>query len=164
MARASLDPNFREFLKLLNSAGVRYLLLGGYAVNYYGYHRATEDIDVWIQVAPENAKRVSRALQQFGFAPQSVPPELFEQRGKIFMFGRKPWRVDLLTNASGVDFEDCWERRVVTELGGVQVSLIGLEDLKANKRASGRDKDIGDLANLPAAPPIPPTGRRRTAE
>jgi hypothetical protein len=99
--KISLDPNFREFIELLNSEGVRYLLLGGYAVNYRGHHRFTGDIDFWIAIDRQNAGRVSKALQRFGFAPASVKPELFTESGKVHMFGVKPVRVDLLTGPSG---------------------------------------------------------------
>ena len=99
----SLDPNFKEFIALLNSEGVRYLLLGGYAVNYYGYHRFTGEIDFWIAVDSENANRVSKALQQFGFSADAVRPALFMEPNRVHMFGRVPVRVDLLTGPSGVE-------------------------------------------------------------
>lgn len=149
--KISLDPDFREFIRLLNSEGVRYLLLGGYAVNYHGHHRFTGDIDFWIATDVDNASRVSRALQRFGFSPASVKPELFTEPVKVHMFGIKPVRVDLLTGPSGVDFEECYTRRVVDVLDGVEVSIIGLADLRRNKLASGRDKDLLDLKQLPDA-------------
>jgi hypothetical protein len=152
MPRISLDPNFREFLELLNSAEVKYLLLGGYAVNYHGYHRFTGDLDVWIAVSAENAQRVSRVLQTFGFPATRVPPSMFLETGKIFMFGRVPVRIDLLTAPSGVEFNECYARRVEANLDGLRVPIISLEDLKANKLASGRDKDLLDLKYLPATP------------
>jgi len=166
MPRISLDPNFREFLESLNSANVRYLLLGGYAVNFHGYHRSTGDLDVWISVEPENTVRVSKVLQTFGFSAERVAPELFLEPGKIFMFGRVPVRIDLLTAPSGVEFERCYTRRVYAELDGVRVPVIALEDLRANKLASGRDKDLLDLKQLPTqAEPASPRRRpprRRT--
>jgi hypothetical protein len=149
--KISLDPDFKEFIKLLNSEGVRYLLLGGYAVNYHGHHRFTGDIDFWIAIDPENAGRVSKALQRFGFSAASVRPELFMERGKVHMFGLKPVRIDLLTGPSGVDFGECFSRRVVDTLDGLEVSIIGLADLRRNKAASGRDKDLLDLKQLPEA-------------
>ena len=149
--KISLDPNFRDFIGLMNSEGVRYLLLGGYAVNYHGHHRFTADIDFWIAIDPENARRVSAALQRFGFSPQTVQPEFFTEPGKIHMIGVKPVRVDLLTGPSGVEFEECYGRRVVDTLDGVPVSIISLQDLRRNKAASGRDKDLIDLKKLPEA-------------
>ena len=148
--KLSLDPDFKEFITLLNSEGVRYLLLGGYAVNYYGHHRFTADIDFWIAIDVENARHVSSALQRFGFSADSVKPELFTQPNRVHVFGRKPVRVDLLTGPSGVEFEDCYARRVSDTLDGVSISIISLEDLRKNKLASGRDKDLLDLKSLPA--------------
>ena len=147
--KISLDPNFKEFIELLNSEGVRYLLLGGYAVNYHGHHRFTGDIDLWIAIDAENTRRVSAALQRFGFAPDSVKPEQFAEPGKVHMFGVKPVRVDLLTGPSGVEFDACYARRVVDTLDGVEVSIISLPDLRQNKLASGREKDMLDLKELP---------------
>lgn len=148
-ARISLDPNFREFIELLNSEKVRYLLLGGYAVNYYGHHRFTADIDFWIAIDAENSRRVSAALQRHGFAAHAVRPEQFIEPGKVHMFGVKPVRVDLLTGPSGVDFDDCYSRRIIDVIDGVEVSIINLADLRRNKLASGRDKDAADLKKLP---------------
>jgi hypothetical protein len=83
----------------LNSAGVRYLVIGGHAVNYHGHHRSTADIDVWIAIDPANAEKVSAVLQSWaGFPAASVPPAMFLDKGKIFQFGRKPFRIDILTN------------------------------------------------------------------
>jgi hypothetical protein len=148
-AKISLDPNFREFIALLNSEGVRYLLLGGYAVNYHGHHRFTGDIDFWIAIDAENARRVSAALQRFGFSATSVRPEQFMEPNRAHMFGNKPVRVDLLTGPSGVEFEACYARRIVDTLDGVELSIISLADLRQNKLASGRDKDLMDLKALP---------------
>jgi hypothetical protein len=127
-------------------------VVGGYAVNQYGYHRNTKDIDLWILVDPDNADRVSRALQKFGFPAASVPPANFLVTGRVHVFGREPFRVDLLTNPSGIDFAACYPRRVEVNLDGVQVPFIALADLRANKKASGRAKDLADLEGLPDAP------------
>ena len=148
----SLDPNFRELLQLLNSEGVRYLVVGGYAVNFHGHHRNTKDLDVWITTDQQNAERVSRALQRFGFSAASVPATNFTQKGKIHMFGREPVRVDILTDPSGVDFDACYERRIEAELEGVRVPFLALADLRANKRAAGRTRDQADLESLPGQP------------
>lgn len=147
--KISLDPNFKDFIELLNSERVRYLLVGGYAVNYYGYHRFTADIDLWIATDAENSQRVSQALQGFGFAPENVKPTQFVEIGKVHMFGVQPVRIDLLTGPSGVNFEECYARRTVDTLDGVNVSIISLADLRRNKTASGRDKDQADLKRLP---------------
>ena len=143
-----LNQNFKDLLECLNSAGARYLVLGGYAVNFHGYHRNTKDFDVWIAIDPDNAGRVSIALQQFGFPTSSVPPSRFLERGVIHVFGREPLRVDILTDPSGVQFENCFARRVETTLDGVRIAFISLDDLRTNKRASGRPKDLADVDEL----------------
>lgn len=145
----NLFPDFKEFLRLLNSSKVRYLLIGGYAVNFHGHHRTTGDMDIWIAVDPDNAPRVSEALRQFGFAAGMVPPEMFLEKGKIFRFGVKPVRIELLTSPSGIDFENCYPRRIEAQIDGIAVPVVALEDLRKNKRAAGRPKDQDDLLNLP---------------
>jgi predicted nucleotidyltransferase len=142
-----LPPDFREFLRLLNSHGVRYLLVGGYAVGIYGYPRATADMDIWVATDSENVEAVLVALAEFGFA--EVAPELFAKEEQVLRMGVPPLRIELLTGVSGVGFEDCYLRRTVVNLGEVEVSLIGLDDLKTNKAASGRHKDLNDLEHLP---------------
>jgi hypothetical protein len=159
MAKVDLYPDFKAFLESLNSAGVEYLVLGGYAVIHYGYRRVTDDLDVWIAVRPDNAQRVSRVLQQFGgFPAAKVKPSMFAALGKVFIFGREPVRIDILTSPSGIDFDACFARRNVVNWDGVKVPLISFEDLKQNKQASGRAKDLADLENLP--PESPARGKR----
>jgi hypothetical protein len=163
MATVNLDPDFKEFLRSLTCAGVRFLVLGGYAVIHYGYGRVTGDLDVWIAIDPDNAGRVSLALQSFGGFPSSaVKPSIFTKRGKIFVFGRKPLRIDILTAPSGVEFDDCYARRLEVDWDGVTVPLIALKDLRVNKQSSGRHKDLADLSHLPATwPPEAPSPKRR---
>src|SRR5438046_2380499 len=117
MAIPELSEEFREFLKSLNSEKVRYLIVGGYAVNFYGYHRSTEDMDVWIAVDSDNATKLSMVLQRFaGFPASQVRPSIFKQMGQIFRFGRVPFRIDVLTNPSGISFQECYARRQQTDL------------------------------------------------
>ena len=149
MATILLPPDFKEFLKLLNSERIEYLLVGGYAVGYYGYPRATGDMDVWVAATPENAASLATVLEKFGFAAESVQPDLFLQRDRVVRMGVPPLRIDLLTSVSGVDFAQCYAEKTVDLIDGVQVNLISLDRLKANKRAIGRSKDINDLEHLP---------------
>ena len=142
-----LPPDFREFLRLLSSHKVRYLLVGGYAVGYYGYPRATADMDIWVATDSENVGKVIAALAEFGFT--GVGPELFAKEQQVLRMGAPPLRIELLTGISGVKFEECYAQRAVANLGGVEVNLIGLEHLKTNKAASGRYKDLNDLEHLP---------------
>jgi len=134
---------------LLNANRVEYLLIGGYAVGYHGYPRATGDMDVWVAVNPENADKIVVALKEFGFAVPELSAELFLRQNQIVRMGVPPMRIELTTTISGVDFEECYAARVVAELDGVKVNLINLKHLKINKKASGRYKDLNDLENLP---------------
>ena len=144
-----LPSDFKEFLKLLNEQSVRYLLIGGYAVGYHGYPRATNDMDVWIAINPDNANRVVNALRKFGFDLPDLIPALFLQKDKIIRMGNPPMRLDITTSISGVEFEECYSSRVVDILEGVEVNIIDLPHLKLNKKAAGRMKDLADLEYLP---------------
>ncbi len=144
-----LPPDFKEFLKLLNAQKVEYLLIGGYAVGYYGYPRATADMDIWIALHPQNAERVVAALREFGFDVPGLSPELFLKEGQIIRMGEPPLRIEIATTISGVNFDECFADRKVEVFDGIPVNLISLKHLKLNKKASGRHKDLNDLENLP---------------
>lgn len=144
-----LPNDFSEFLRLLDAKGVRYLLIGGYAVGYHGYPRATNDLDIWIAVSEENAARMVEALEEFGFAAPELSADLFLRPDSIVRMGIPPMRIEVLTTISGVTFEACYPSRVRGQLGDTPVTLISLTDLKQNKRASGRYKDLDDLEHLP---------------
>ena len=146
MATIQLPPDFKEFLRLLNSNNVEYLLIGGYAVNYYGYARATADLDVWIALDPANAERVAQVLRAFGF--ERAEAVAFLAPRKIIRMGVPPVRLEILTSISGVEFAECYAHRVEVDIDGVPVKLIQLDDLKRNKAASGRIKDRLDLEQL----------------
>ena len=145
----SLTKDFSEFLQCLNARGVEFLVIGGHAVAFYGYPRATADLDVWIAVNPTNASLLTAALQDFGFGVPELSSELFLKKDRIIRMGVAPNRIEIQTGIDGVDFSDCYPRRVTAQLDGVPVSFISLKDLKANKAASGRNKDLADLDNLP---------------
>jgi hypothetical protein len=134
---------------LLNVHHVEYLLIGGYAVNYHGYPRATADMDIWIAVHPTNAQRVVAALKEFGFDVPDLSPELFLQPWQIIRLGMPPVRIEIATTISGVEFAGCYAERIEECLDGIPVSLISLEHLKRNKKASGRHQDLADLEHLP---------------
>ena len=144
-----LPDDFKEFLKLLNAQEVEYLLIGGYAVGYYGYPRVTADIDIWIAINPQNAAKVVAALKDFGFDLPELSSELFLKENQIIRMGIPPLRIEITTGISGVDFHDCYAERQTVVLDDVEVKLISLKHLKINKRASGRHKDLNDLENLP---------------
>jgi hypothetical protein len=145
----TLPPDFKEFLKLLKEYDVRYMLIGGYAVGYHGYVRATEDMDIWVAVHPDNAEKLVATLKAFGFDDPNLTPELFLQKPKIIRMGFPPMRLEISTSISGVDFDECYKSRIVDEFDDVEVNVISLEHLKKNKKASGRTKDRADLEQLP---------------
>ncbi len=149
MATIQLPPDFKEFLQLLNEHDVAYLLIGGYAVGYHGYPRATVDMDIWVAIHPQNAEKIVAVLTEFGFDLPELTPALFLERDKIIRMGVPPMRLEILTTISGVEFEACYQNRIEDVLDGVKINLIGLDDLKRNKLSSGRHKDLNDLENLP---------------
>jgi predicted nucleotidyltransferase len=149
MATIHLPNDFKEFLQLLNSENVEYLLVGGYAVGHYGYSRATGDMDIWIAASPANAAAIVRTLRKFGFSAGSTSVEMFLAPNRVLRMGIAPLRIDLITSIEGVDFSPCFADRVVETLDGVEVNIIRLADLKTNKRAMGRPKDLDDLEHLP---------------
>ncbi len=144
-----LTDDFREFLRLLNAHRVDYLLVGGYAVGLHGYPRATIDLDIWVRATPENAGRVVDAARAFGFDLPEVTPALFVNPRALVRFGVPPFRIELMTAIDGVDYDACRTRAVTFDVAGMPIPVIGLDDLKTNKRAAGRHKDLADLDYLP---------------
>jgi hypothetical protein len=125
------------------------LIIGGYAVGYHGYPRATGDLDIWVAIERLNAEKLVSVLHEFGFDLPDVSPELFLEENKIVRMGLPPVRIELVTTISGVSFKECYAERIQDTVDGIAVNLIGLQKLKDNKRASGRYKDLNDLENLP---------------
>jgi hypothetical protein len=144
-----LANDYKEFLRLLSAHGVEYLLIDGWAVGYHGYPRATYDLDVWIAISPANADRVMKALADFGFDVPELSTDLFLRDDSIVRMGIEPVRIEIMTSIDGVEFDECYRERLETTMNDVPVSLINLRDLKINKKASGRLKDLADLENLP---------------
>ena len=149
MATTRLAPDFKEFLQLLRSAKIEYLLVGGYAVGHYGFPRATADLDIWVANHDENATRLVDALRQFGFDVPQLSKALFQEPKHVVRMGVPPVRLEILSSIDGVDFQDCYLRRELATIDGVEVDVISLSDLKKNKRASGRHQDLTDLEKLP---------------
>jgi predicted nucleotidyltransferase len=144
-----LSEDFRDFLTCLNGAGVEYLIVGGHAVAYYGYVRPTRDMDVWIAVSPENAERLVRAVNAFfGTELKGVAEEWFLDTQNVTRFGAVPNLIEIVPTISAGNFHDAYTRKVVAEIDGQKTNLISLEDLLANKRASGRLKDMTDVDEL----------------
>ena len=143
-----LSRDFKEFVESLNANDVRYLVVGGYAVALHGYPRLTKDLDIWLWLDAENAPRIVKALADFGFGSLGLHATDFLVPDQIIQLGYPPNRIDLITTLPGVDFEICYETRVVIMVDQIPVDFIDIESLKRNKQASGRLQDLADLENL----------------
>ena len=141
-------PDFKDFLLILNKLKVRYLVVGGWAVGLHGWPRLTRDIDVWVAVDSENASKVQEALAQF-HAPGPIPDDFFTAEEKnIYFMGLPPTRIEVISSIDGVKFEHCFENREMVLHDGVNVPVIGIADLRVNKAASGRPRDLADLNDI----------------
>ncbi len=140
--------DFKEFLQLLNSKEIEYLVIGGYAVGYHGYPRATGDMDIWIALNEKNALKMVEALKAFGFNLPELQMELFLKEKKVVRMGVPPMRLEILTSIDGVSFETCFKRRVIADIGDFKVNFISKADLLVNKRSSGRPQDLVDFEKL----------------
>lgn len=145
-----MNKDYHDILSALVAQNARFLVVGAHALAAHGYPRATVDLDLWIEPTPENARRVWRALAEFG-APLGdllVSESDLVRPDVVAQFGLAPNRIDILTGVSGLTFEQAWPNRVENTLEGVQVPVIGLRDLVENKRAAGRDRDRADIQGL----------------
>ncbi|NDD29942.1 MAG: hypothetical protein EB084_16930 [Proteobacteria bacterium] len=134
---------------MLGAHDVAYLLIEGYAVGYYGYPRATGDLDIWIPRDEATAQKMADVLRAFGFAANEAAPSLFLEKNTIIRMGMPPYRIEVSNFIHGVELWDCLVRGLEVTLDGLPVRVISLDDLKKNKRASGRPKDLDDLEHLP---------------
>jgi len=144
-----LPTEFSDLLKLLNVHDVRYLVVGGFAVAWHGYPRATGDIDIWTERSRANAERIVRAVREFGFDVPQLREDTLVETNRILRMGNPPLRVEILTSISGVEFSPCFASRDEVVLGDLRIPVLNLVHLRENKRASGRHKDLDDLENLP---------------
>jgi hypothetical protein len=133
---------------LLNSKKIEYLVIGGYAVGYHGYPRATGDMDIWIAISEQNAIKMLEALKEFGFNLPELKKELFLKQEKVIRMGIPPMRLEILTSIDGVDFKTCFNNRIIADFGDFEVNFISKADLLINKRASGRPQDLVDFDKL----------------
>jgi predicted nucleotidyltransferase len=154
VAGDKFSPDTREFLRLLDRHNVRYLIVGGRAVIYYGHTRLTGDIDIFYERSPANSRRLFKALEEFwdGNIPGIDAPVELQEDDMIIQFGRPPNRIDLISELSGVEFSDAWNDRTTAamDLNGtdVQIHFIGVDQLIENKERVGRPKDLNDLRFL----------------
>lgn len=149
MAKIKLAADFSDFLKLCPQNNVSFLIIGGYAVIHHSRPRYTGNLDLWIDASSENAERVISTLLDFGFPQDAVSIEMITEKKKIIRMGFEPMRLELFTSIPGLEFSDCYDRRELVKIGRMMVPFISLEDLKINKRACGRPKDLQDLEEPP---------------
>jgi hypothetical protein len=146
-----VNSDFSDLLSLFSRNGVRYLVIGGYAVVQYAEPRYTKDLDLWISTDPANASAVYDSLRQFGAPLSGLSADDFTEEGTFYQMGVAPVRVDVLMGIPGLDFESAWERRVEVLFDDLAVLFISREDLITAKRASGRPHDVRDAELLEQA-------------
>lgn len=143
-----INKDFREFIELLNEHSVRYLVVGGYAVALHGHPRYTKDLDIWIERKRENAVKVLSALKDFGFGSLDIKIEDLLNPEKIIQLGNPPNRIDILSDLTGLTFSKCYGKKLSVKIKKTKIYILDLENLKKNKRATGRHQDLADVENL----------------
>ena len=142
------SQDFKEFVELLIKNNAEYLIVGGFAVAIHGHPRYTGDLDIWINPTQQNAENIVKVVNAFGFASFQLTPEDFIKPGNVIQLGYPPFRIDILTEVDGVEFDDCFENRKQVTIGEMKVNFISYNDLMKNKKASGRPIDLDDIDNL----------------
>jgi len=143
-----LNEDYKDMLQALSDENVSFLLVGAYAMAAHGYPRATMDIDIWVMPSPQNADAVLRALRRFGAPLHNLNKEDLQKDGTLFQIGLAPRRIDLITAASGLQFEEAYGRSLSVNIEGIEVHIPSIDDLIRNKRTSGRTKDLADAEAL----------------
>lgn len=143
-----MNQDFKDLLAVFNAESVKFLVIGGYAVIKHTEPRYTKDLDLWVSVKDDNPGRVYSALKQFGAPLTNLSPEDFSRKGYFYTMGMAPRRVDILFDVTDLDFDECWERRVESDIGGVAIYFISASDLIINKEAVGRYQDLADVEKL----------------
>ena len=143
-----LNEDYRDMLHVLSEEKVKFILVGAYALAAHGYPRATMDIDIWVMPSPENADAVLRALSRFGAPLHNLAKEDLLKDETIFQIGVAPRRVDIITSASGLQFETTYQNSITVNIEGIEVRIPCIDDLITNKRAIGRTKDLADAEAL----------------
>jgi len=144
----SLSADLREFIELLNSRGVEYIIVGAHSLAFHARPRFTGDLDILVRPTGENAARIANLLKEFGFEDVDVRETDFLQPGQVIQLGRAPNRIDLLTTLTGVEIEEAFATKVGGEIDGLPVSILSKALLIQNKRAVGRPQDLADLEAL----------------
>lgn len=143
-----LDQDFNEFLQLFLDNGIRFMIVGGYAMAAHGLPRFTGVLEAWVWISKENSVKIVSALHEFGFGSINITPQDFESPNLVIQLGYAPNRIDLLTGIDGVNFDDAWERRLLVDINGLEIPFIGRDDLIKNKKSAGRPQDLADVTRL----------------
>ena len=143
-----MNPDFVDLLRAFAGADVRFLIVGAYALAVHGRPRATGDLDVWIDATPENAPRVMQALAAFGAPLAEITEADFAVPGVVYQIGVPPGRIDLLTELTGLTFEQAWRDRIRRAFGELEVDFLDRASFLRNKRATGRLKDLSDIEGM----------------
>lgn len=143
-----LGRDFKEFLRLLNENDVRYLVVGGYALALYGIPRCTEDLDIWVCPEVMNVEKLGTVLKTLGFQTHSIDSIGFATGKNLIRLGYPPYRIEILSNVTGLEFEQAYSNRENKVWDGVEIAFLSREDLLANKRASCRLRDLADVEDL----------------
>ena len=143
-----LDSNFKEFIQSLNANGVKYLVVGGFAVAYHGYPRYTKDIDFWIWTESDNAHRMLQVIQDFGFGMLGLRKEDFLNPDNVIQIGHEPNRIDLILQLDGMEFPACYDQRQEVTFENISINFIDLNNLIKSKELAGRKKDLVDVEEL----------------
>jgi predicted nucleotidyltransferase len=143
-----INKDFKEFIELLNANDVKYLVIGGYAVNFHGYPRYTKDIDFWVWLDESNINRLLISLESFGFGALGLTKDDLLNPSNIVQLGHEPCRIDIISEVEGETFEDCFYRKRQVDLDDIFINFIGIEDLIRVKQHAGRPQDLADAAYL----------------
>jgi predicted nucleotidyltransferase len=143
-----LSSDLREFIHLLNTRHVKYMIVGAWALAFHARPRYTGDLDVFVECGSDNAISLMEVIQDFGFGGTGIERADFQQPDYVIQLGRAPNRIDLLTGISGVSFEEAWANRVTASISGLDVAIISRKHLIQNKRAANRAKDRADIELL----------------
>jgi len=143
-----IPSDYKDLLRILNRHKARYLIVGAYAVIYYTEPRYTKDIDIWIEPEIKNARRVYRALKEFGAPLKGIKVTDFTNKNLFYQIGIEPVRVDIIMGIKDLDFDFAWKNRSITTLEGIRVNIIGINELIKSKRKMRRYFDLADIEAL----------------
>jgi len=143
-----LSSHYKDMLRALSDEKVEYLLVGAFAMALHGYMRTTGDLDIWVMPSPENADAVMRSLRRYGAPLFNLTEQDLQEPGIVFQIGVNPQRIDIITDATGLDFQETYRRSILTTIDDIEVRIPSIDDLIRNKRATGRLKDLADAGEL----------------